>query len=103
VPLSGKEGGIKREEAAMYKCLALAQDKTSSPDSPLPIPPLSGTTSKNNVVTVDPHWHPRTGDKKAKGEVVLETQQWETEEVPHQLPALLYNNATSRISYRRAE
>jgi hypothetical protein len=87
----------------VYKSLAFAQDKTRSSDSPLPIPPLSGTTPENDVVTVDPHGHPRTGDKKTEGEVVLETQQRETEEVSHQLPASLYNDATSRITYRRAE
>jgi len=93
-----EKGRVQAEETAVDKRLARTKAKTEPADSFSPNFVLAAATSKNDVVTVDTNWK-RPLREKAEGEVVLETQKREAQVAPHQLPALLSNNATSRITY----
>jgi hypothetical protein len=91
---------IQAEVALVNQSLSFAQGKPKSSDTFSPPAILGRTTPKHDVVPVYTNRY-RTRDQKTESEVVLETQQRETQVVSHQLPALLKHNATSRITYRR--
>jgi hypothetical protein len=95
-PARNKKRRVQRKNGLPHHGLTRTQGKTGSAHILSPPLVLLGTAPKNNVVTVDAERY-ITGDRKTEGEVVLETQQREAEEVPHKLPTLLWNNATSRI------
>jgi hypothetical protein len=87
-----KKSRIEGKESAVRQGLTLAKSKTGSTDVLFPDGLFRWTTSKNDVVPVNPQ-RDISGYGPTKGEVIVETKKGETEKISHQLTALLNYNA----------